>query len=90
SNTLQNAVVLDVLKQAGLTGPAQQLPATVREKDGVSASGKNIHFYLNYSSNPQTFAYSHAAGSDLLTGKSITSTDQITLQPWDLAVIEER
>jgi beta-galactosidase len=83
-------VVLDVLHQAGLTGPAQQLPATVREKDGVSASGKNIHYYLNYSGNPQTFPYSHRAGADLLTGKTVASSDQLTIGPWDLAIIEER
>jgi beta-galactosidase len=89
SNTLQKAVVLDVLRQAGLTGPAQQLPPAVREKDGVSASGKNIHYYLNYSGNPQTFAYSHGSGSDLLTGKTVASSDQLTIGPWDLAIIEE-
>ncbi len=90
SNTLQKAVVLDVLKQAGLTGPAQQLPPAVREKDGVNPSGKKIHYFLNYSGNPQTFAYAYSAGSDLLTGKSIAVSDQITLQPWDLAIVEER
>jgi beta-galactosidase len=90
SNGLQKAVVLDVLKQTGLTGPAQQLPPSVREKDGVSASGKNIHYYLNYSSDPQSFAYSHGAGSDLLTGNAVASSGQLTLQPWDLAIIEER
>ncbi|MGA7315284.1 MAG: beta-galactosidase trimerization domain-containing protein, partial [Silvibacterium sp.] len=90
SDTLQKTIVLDVLHQAGLTSTAQQLPPAVREKDGVNPSGKTIHYYLNYSSAPQTFAYSHGAGSDLLTGKAIASSDQVTLAPWDLAIIQER
>lgn len=90
SNALQKAVVLDVLKQAGLAGPAQQLPAPVHLKHGTNRMGKQLHYYLNYSSSPQTFPYSHNAGIDLLTDKPVASSTQLTLGPWDLAIIEER
>lgn len=88
---LQHNVVLDVLKDAHLQGQAQQeLPAKVREKDGVNGLGKPLHYYLNYSGERQTFNYGHAAGNDLLRGKAIAASQSITLGPWDVAIIEER
>ena len=90
SDTLQKNVLLGVLKSAGLVGPDQALPATVRVKHGINDLGKLVHYYLNYSSEPQSFAYSHAAGVDLLSGKAIANAAQTQLQGWDLAIIEER
>src|SRR5207237_2623384 len=49
SDKLQQAIVLDALREVGLTGPAQQLPPTVRVKHGVARDGRSIHYYLNYS-----------------------------------------
>ena len=89
SDTLQNKVVLDCLKSAGLTGSDQQLPASVRVKHGVNREGKQLHYYLNYSSDNKTVTYAYAAGKDLLTDTTIGSNQQITLKPWDLAIIEE-
>jgi beta-galactosidase len=90
SDRLQRDILLGVLKQAGLTGPDQQLPEKVRVKHGVNGLGKKIHYYLNYSSNPQSFTYPYGEGSDLLTGKSLASSQKLTLKPWDLAIIMER
>jgi beta-galactosidase len=89
SDALQSDMVLDELKQAGLTGPDQQLPSPVHVKHGVNGKGKRIHYYLNYSSDPQTVSYAYAAGSDLTTGKSVAAAQQLTVAPWDLAIIEE-
>ncbi|QNI35072.1 beta-galactosidase [Alloacidobacterium dinghuense] len=90
SDTLQKAVVEQVLKEANLTGPDQQLPAPVHVKHGVNREGKQLHYYLNYSSNEQTFTYPYKAGTELLTGNAITSSGKITLQPWDVAIVEEK
>ncbi len=90
SDTLQKDVLLDVLKSADLVGPDQQLSGPVRVKHGVNALGKRIHYYLNYSSDPESFAYPYAAATDLLSGKDIANSAQVRLQPWDLAIIEER
>jgi beta-galactosidase len=89
SDALQAKIVADELKSLGLTGSDQTLPATVRVKHGVNRSGKQLHYYLNYSSDPQTFTYAYAAGQDLLTGSAIVGKQSITLKPWDLAIIEE-
>ncbi|HEU5403441.1 MAG TPA: beta-galactosidase [Terriglobales bacterium] len=91
SDELQHKVVLDVLKDAQVPRQAQEgLPATVREKDGVNALGKTLHYYLNYSSERETFRYGHGAGTELLSGKTVATGQTIALVPWDVAIIEER
>ena len=90
TDKLQEKVVLGVLQLAGLTGPDQSLPAPVRVKHGTSRSGKTIHFYLNYSSEPQAVVYSYLGGDDLLTQSAVKHSQRITLKPWDLAVVEEK
>jgi len=94
SDALQAKIVRDCLKTAGLTSPGttnsdQQLPAHVRVKHGVNRAGKQIHYYLNFSSDPHTFVYPYGAGSDLLTGASVAHRQSVSLKPWDLVIIEE-
>jgi beta-galactosidase len=89
SDALQSKIVLEALKSAGLTSPDQQLPTPVHVKHGTNREGKQLHYYLNYSSDNQTFNYPYTAGSDLLTGAAITPNQTVTLKPWDLAIIEE-
>jgi beta-galactosidase len=89
SDTLQSKVVLDALKSAGLTGSDQSLPPAVKVKHGTNREGKQLHYYLNYSSDNQTIPYTHASGKDLLSGSAVTENQSITLKPWDLAIIEE-
>jgi beta-galactosidase len=89
SDKLQQAVVMDALREAGLTGPDQQLPASVRVKHGIGRDGRNLHYYLNYSSQPATLTYTYPAGIDLLTGHSLTPGQQTTLAPWDLIIVKE-
>jgi beta-galactosidase len=90
SDTLQERVMLEVLKAAGLTGADQQLPASVRVKHVVLRNGHTAHFYFNYSSDPQNFTYSYRAGSDLLSQSAITANQSVTLKPWDVAIVEEK
>ena len=90
SDKLQEKVLLDVLQGAALAGPDQALPASVRAKHGMNRNGKTVHYYLNYSSESRNFSYPYGAGSDLLSESSIAPSQQITLKPWDLAIIEEK
>lgn len=90
SDKLQEKVLLDALQLAGVAGPDQTLPPGVRVKHGVNRSGKTIHYYLNYSGNSQTFSYPYGVGADLLEQAAVESAQQITLKPWDLAIIEEK
>jgi beta-galactosidase len=88
SDALQQDVVRDALMNAHVPTP-QALPQHLIEKSGANAYGKVVHYFLNYSSAPQSFAYDHPAGKDLLTGKSIVTSQWVELAAWDLAIIEE-
>ncbi|HYR42525.1 MAG TPA: beta-galactosidase trimerization domain-containing protein, partial [Terriglobia bacterium] len=90
SEKLQGKVLLSVLQMAGLTGPDQELPVQVRVKHGTNRAGKNIHYYMNYSSDPQVFKYQYKPGDDLLTKTAVTPTQTLTLKAWDLVIIEEK
>jgi beta-galactosidase len=89
SDALQRNVLLTVLEAANLTGPDQQLPASVRVKHGTSNTGKPMHYFLNYSGETRTVPYAHGPGTDLLTGRPLNGGERLTLPPWDLAIIEE-
>ncbi len=90
SDALQTKVLLDVLQMAGLTGPDQELPAAVRVKHGTNRNGKTIHYYMNYSSDPQTFKYPYKQGEDLLTKTAVAPAQTVALKAWDLAIFEEK
>ena len=90
SDRLQEKLLLDVLKIAGLTGPDQALPPPVRVKHGTNRNGKTIHYYLNYSGDSQTLTYPYGAGSDLLSSQTVAPSQTIVVKPWDLVVIEEK
>ena len=90
SDKLQSDVLLAVLQKAGLTGSDQNLPAPVRVKHGVNRKGKTLHYYLNYSSEPQTLTYEYGAGSEILQQIAVSHGQSITLKPWDAAIIEEK
>ena len=90
SDELQRAVVRDALKRAGLLGVDQNLPAAVKVRHGRGPQGKLLHYYLNFSGQPQSLAYPYAAGLDVLTGASVAKGQALTLKPWDLAIVAER
>jgi beta-galactosidase len=90
SDALQTKVLLDVLRRAGVAGPDQSLPVGVRAKHGTNRNGKMVHYFLNYSSEEQTFSYPYGAGTELLTQTSVTQSQKATVKPWDLMVVEEK
>lgn len=75
---------------ANPTGADQQLPKPVHVEHGTSSAGTRMHDFLNYSVQPQTFAYAYGDGADLLTGKTYARSAGVSLPAWDLAIIEER
>src|SRR6266576_3562978 len=90
SLTYEGTVLSDALQRAGIAGPDQNLPASVRAKHGTNRNGKMVHYYLNYSSDPQTFTYSCGAETELLTQSAVAPSQKITLKAWDLILIEEK
>jgi beta-galactosidase len=89
SNTLQTAILRGVVEKIGLIGTDQQLPAAVHVQHGVNRLGKRLHYYFNYSAVEAKVNYAYAAGTNLLDGKPVAKAAELTLAPWDLAIIEE-
>ena len=89
SDALQQKVVRFVLEQARVDLGDATLPRPVRARQAVGRDGKPVRFFLNFSAEPQTFRYGHRAGTELLGGKPVASGQQLTLGPWDLAVVRE-
>jgi len=89
SDALQTAVLKGTLDKLSLTGSDQQIPASIHAQHGVNRLGKHLHYYFNYSSTESKFTYAYGAGTDLLNGKSVTKSTELTLAPWDLAIVEE-
>ena len=89
SDALQTAVLKSELEKAGIAGSDQQLPAHVHVTHGVNRFGKLVHYYFNYSSETVSVPYSYAAGVNLLDGKEIAKSQDMTIAPWDVCIVEE-
>ena len=89
SDALQREVIRGLLRDAGLTGPDQDLPTAVRVRHGRNRQGKVLHYYFNFSGDRQSFSYSYGDGADLLTGKPVQRGQQLLLKGWDLAIVRE-
>jgi beta-galactosidase len=90
SDGLQRAILSNVLKSAGLMGSDQELPSAIHVVNGVDRLGKQLHYYFNYSAASASFTYAHASGKDLLSDVHVAPSQQVTLKPWDLAIVEEQ
>jgi beta-galactosidase len=82
-------VLKKALDEAGLSSSDEQLPASVHVSNGISRLGKKIHYYFNYSGTEVKVGYDHGAGTNLLDGKAVGKGQELTLPPWDLAIVEE-
>ena len=51
--------------------------------------GSFLHYYFNYSSAEAKLTYPYAPGANLLDNKPVAQSQQLTLPPWDLAIVEE-
>ena len=89
SDALQEKVVRFVLEQARVELADARVPPAVRVRQALSRDGRVVRFYLNFSGSPQSFAYQHRASTDLLTGEPVADGANVSLGPWDLAVIRE-
>jgi len=90
SDKLQEMVLRDVLQAAGLSGPDQELPSPVRVKHSTGNSGKPLHFYLNFSGATEICRYRYASGIELLSGQPVANSRELSLEPWGVAIVEER
>ena len=89
SDELQKKVLERVLNQAQVNEPGEKLPASFRVKHGTNRAGKTIHYYFNFSANPQRVSYAYPAGTELLSNRAVNKGAEISLEPWGVAIIEQ-
>jgi beta-galactosidase len=86
---LQEKVVIDTLKTAGIALPDAALPAKIKAKHGTLRDGRPAHAYFNFSAAPQEFVYDRGAGAEMISSKAVVKGQRIRLAPWDLVFIRE-
>ena len=74
----------EVLRDAGVKQADAHFPVIVRS--GENDFGRRVTFLLNYSGSRQTACA--PAGTNLLSGERTAQGERITLEPWNLAIIE--
>jgi len=89
SDTLQEKVVAAALESAGVRSADAGLPPEIRAKHAVLADGTTVHAFFNFSSQPRTFVYGYPGSRDILSGRKIVKSQEITLPPWDLVIVAE-
>jgi beta-galactosidase len=89
SDALQKAILKQAVQEAGVSVADAAVPAQVHVQHGVNRVGKRLHYYFNYSPNELSCGYAYAAGTNLLEGKPVGPGQEMTLAPWDLAIVEE-
>jgi beta-galactosidase len=89
SDQIQTKIIKNAVKSAGIENPDFEFSWPLIAKSGVNDDGKAVHFYYNYSSEPIKFTYPHAAGRELVTEKSLSHGDSLSIAPWDIVIIEE-
>jgi len=89
SDELQRKVLERVLEQAQINGPESKFPAAIRVKHGVNRSGHTIHYFFNFSADPQQVSYPYSAGVELLSGIAVKVGADISLGPWGVAIVEQ-
>ena len=81
-------ILADVLREAGLWTADQEVEFPVIIKRGTNQDGKQIVYYLNYSSSEQTVAHRDGGGVELTKKEKVTQGDTLTIGPWDLRIVE--
>jgi beta-galactosidase len=89
SDSLNEKILPDAVKKAGLWGAAQGLHYPVITKEGVNGLGKTIHYLFNYSAQPVTVKYSFGGDRELLGGKVVGKNGSMVLEGWAVGIVEE-
>ena len=88
SDGMLRQILSDVLKEAGLWTYDQEVEFPVIIKRGVNREGKQIVYYFNYSGKEQTVTHRDGSGMELTGGKTVASGETLTIDPWDLRIVE--
>lgn len=89
SDAIQEKIIMQTIERAGLKGPDQELHWPLITKSGINMEGNTIRYYYNYSSDANELVYPYKNGTELLTGKQVKQNQELSLNPWEVIIIEE-
>ena len=89
SDEIQSAIVIKKVQEIGLVSKENRFQYPVVNKSGTNDQGKTIHYYLNYSDKSVNVIYNFNSGTNLFAKKTINNGENINLNPWDVAIVEE-
>jgi beta-galactosidase len=81
-------IVADQVRRAGIELPGVRFPLIVR--GGTLQDGHRVRYLLNYSARPRRMTYADPDGTELLSGRPVRRGQALELQPWGVAIVEER
>ncbi len=90
SDQIQTKIIKEAAERAGISHPDHQFAWPLIAKSGVNGDAKEVHFYYNYSSESKEFSYPHSNGKELVSGKAVAKAESLTIEPWDVLIIEEK
>lgn len=90
SNLVTEKILADAVQKAGLWGEDQKIYFPVITKQGINEQGKVVHYFFNYSAQPNTITYPYKNSRELLQDKTVNKSSTIVLAPWDVKIIEEQ
>ncbi len=85
--TTLNTLLEMWLRQAEVDMTEEKYPVIIRK--GTNDYGKTVRYYLNYSSAEQKVLYRYGKATEILTGAEVAHNDTMTVEPWDLLILEE-
>jgi beta-galactosidase len=88
SDSIQEKIIRQELKRAGLMTPDQDIHWPLITKSGKNDGEKTIQYYYNYSSKPTRFIYPYTNGIELVSDKEVVNGQELSIEPWDVLIIE--
>ena len=89
SDQIQKEIIDEAVERAGIYNPDHKFEWPLIAKSGVNDHNKAVHFYYNYSSRKLELNYPHPAGKELISGKAVKEGEEVTVNAWDVLIIEE-
>ena len=90
SDSVMKRIITNTLKQAKVWGVDQQFEFPIITKTGLNDKGRRLHYFFNYSPSKRFLHYPYETGVELLNDKIMSKTGELTLEPWDVKIVEEK
>lgn len=89
SQELLDVIVKKTALEAGVI-PQDNYSFPIILRSGINQSGKNIHYVFNYSAEAKELTSVYPDAKELITNKTIKSGESVTVDPWDVLIMEEK